>query len=72
MDGGILFLIFLLCFFVCSPLVAELFTSGAFECKFVMATVPCVSGNDEVIVNNPVSVISDDEYVSATEDEAEL
>ena len=52
--------------------MAELFTSGAFECKFVMATVPCVSGNDEVIVNNPVSVISDDEYVSATEDEAEL
>ncbi len=63
------------------PLVAELFTSGAFECKFVMATVPAMieeSVTIDNVTNEPVTkegqsstIDTDDEYVSATEDELE-
>lgn len=57
------------------PFVAELFTSGAFECKFVMATVPAIIDDtiSETISNESTAGTSDtdDEYVSATEDESE-
>ena len=63
--------------------MALLFTTGAFECKFVMATVPCAVDTANVIVaSNPAEIESvheasdsdsenDDDYISATEDEAE-
>lgn len=42
--------------------MALLFTTGAFECKFVMATVPCAGENYS-------AADDDDDYISATEDE---
>ena len=61
--------------------MALLFTTGAFECKFVMATVPCaVDAANVIVASNPDAIESvhdasdsdsDDDYISATEDEAE-
>lgn len=48
-----------------------LFTTGAFQCKFVMATANVQSERDsEVIVKEVDSDTESEEYISGTEDES--
>jgi hypothetical protein len=50
-----------------------LFTTGAFECKFVFATVPCSSEAASVIVpgdSNCDSESDGKDYISGTDDES--
>lgn len=48
-----------------------LFTTGAFQCKFVMATANVQSERDSEVVVESVDYEADsEEYISGTEDES--